>query len=66
MKSSILYLLILLTLIALTSSAQSEGSITDNSLIYVSKLGDNSDGSTWAKAFNTIQTALVNFQKLIL
>ncbi|MBN2292762.1 MAG: hypothetical protein JXM70_10075 [Pirellulales bacterium] len=27
--------------------------------IYVSKLGDNSDGSTWAKAFNTIQTALL-------
>ncbi len=26
--------------------------------IYVSKLGDNSDGSTWAKAFTTIQAAL--------
>ncbi len=26
--------------------------------LYVSKLGDNSDGSTWAKAFNTIQKAL--------
>ena len=25
--------------------------------IYVSALGDNSDGSTWAKAFNTIQSA---------
>lgn len=26
--------------------------------IYVSKLGDNSDGSSWAKAFHTIQAAL--------
>lgn len=26
--------------------------------IYVSKLGDNSDGSSWAKAFHTIQGAL--------
>lgn len=27
--------------------------------IYVSKLGDNSDGSSWAKAFHTIQAALL-------
>src|SRR4030042_2060687 len=27
--------------------------------IYVSKLGDNSDGSSWQKAFHTIQTALL-------
>jgi hypothetical protein len=27
-------------------------------IIYVSKLGDNSDGSTWSKAFTTIQKAL--------
>ncbi|MBU4400874.1 MAG: hypothetical protein KKE86_16285 [Planctomycetes bacterium] len=26
---------------------------------YVSKLGDNTDGSTWAKAFHTIQAALL-------
>ncbi len=26
--------------------------------LYVSKLGDNSDGSSWSKAFTTIQTAL--------
>src|SRR5262245_54165943 len=25
---------------------------------YVSKLGDNSDGLSWAKAFNTVQAAL--------
>ena len=25
---------------------------------YVSKLGDNTDGSTWSKAFRTIQAAL--------
>ena len=28
------------------------------STLYVSKLGDNSDGSTWQKAFRTIQAAL--------
>ncbi|MCL5097624.1 MAG: alpha-L-fucosidase, partial [Candidatus Omnitrophica bacterium] len=27
--------------------------------LYVSKLGDNSDGSSWAKAFRTIQAALL-------
>lgn len=27
-------------------------------VVYVSKLGDNSDGSTWHKAYNSIQTAL--------
>ena len=27
--------------------------------IYVSKLGDNSDGSSWQKAFHTIQAALL-------
>ncbi len=27
--------------------------------LYVSKLGDNSDGSSWARAFNTIQAALL-------
>src|SRR3989441_13133757 len=26
--------------------------------LFVSKLGDNSDGSSWAKAFKTIQSAL--------
>jgi hypothetical protein len=28
-------------------------------ILYVSKLGDNSDGSTWKKAFHTIQAALL-------
>ena len=27
--------------------------------LYVSKLGDNSDGSSWKKAFHTIQAALL-------
>src|SRR5664280_2093156 len=27
-------------------------------IFYVSKLGDNSDGTSWARAFTTIQTAL--------
>jgi len=26
--------------------------------LYVSKLGDNSDGSSWSKAFTTVQAAL--------
>ncbi len=28
-------------------------------MLYVSKLGDNSDGSSWQKAFHTIQAALL-------
>lgn len=30
----------------------------DEKTIFVSQLGDNSDGSSWSKAFNTIQAAL--------
>lgn len=30
----------------------------ETKILYVSKLGDNSDGSSWAKAFQTIQAAL--------
>ena len=30
----------------------------EGSIVYVSKLGDNSDGSTWEKAFHTIQAGL--------
>lgn len=58
MKNFVLHLLAVLTLTTITSSAQSAHSITDSSLFYVSKLGDNSDGSSWTKAFNTIQGAL--------
>lgn len=32
--------------------------VADGRTIYVSKLGDNSDGTTWAHAFTTIQAAL--------
>jgi hypothetical protein len=46
-------LVILLTLALGPLSAQ--GSVTT---LYVSKLGNNSDGSSWAKAFRTIQGAL--------
>ena len=45
---------VFLALMTLTFSAAAEGGRT----IYVSKLGDNSDGSSWAKAFHTIQAAL--------
>lgn len=54
MKRTILYLLLVIIL-ALTSSVRSENAIKD---IYVSKLGDNTNGSTWANAFNSIQAAL--------
>lgn len=60
---------IILALIALTSLAgHASATPQDPSsedyagrkgrLLYVSKQGDNSDGSTWAKAFRTIQAAL--------
>ena len=55
MRRSILYILIILSIITLTSSVRSEDATTD---IFVSKLGDNSDGSSWTKAFNSIQAAL--------
>ncbi len=58
LKRSISFLPLLFAFIAFNSSAQSAPSFTANSIIYVSKLGDNSDGSTWAKSFNTIQEAL--------
>jgi len=58
LKIWVLLLPILFALIAFNSSAQSAPSLTSNSIIYVSRLGDNSDGSTWAKSFNTIQEAL--------
>ena len=31
---------------------------TAGKTLFVSKLGDNSDGSSWAKAFKTVQAAL--------
>jgi hypothetical protein len=39
--------------------AATEYSGNRGSTLYVSKLGDNSDGSSWAKAFHTIQAALL-------
>jgi hypothetical protein len=36
----------------------SDNQISTQKVIYVSKLGDNSDGSSWEKAFHTIQVAL--------
>jgi hypothetical protein len=38
------------------SAAQAKKGVT----LYVSKFGDNSDGSTWDKAFRTIQAALLS------
>jgi hypothetical protein len=44
----------LLSLFALAIHTSATGATT----LHVSPLGDNSDGSTWAKAFHTIQAAL--------
>ncbi len=49
---------ILLAVYIFSSLVRSEDSIANSPVFYVSKLGDNSDGSSWAKAFNTIQAAL--------
>jgi hypothetical protein len=49
---STLLLPVALTLILLAPSA------TAGTTLYVSKLGDNSNGSSWVKAFKTIQAAL--------
>ena len=46
---------VILTLLLSTSFASDQNPYH---AIYVSKLGDNSDGSSWSKAFHTIQAAL--------
>ena len=38
--------------------APGEQAVQRPTTVYVSKLGDNTDGSTWQKAFHTIQAAL--------
>lgn len=54
---SLLLLLILANAVAFAPSmAQAE--TLDGKTFYVSKLGNNSDGSSWARAFTTIQAAL--------
>jgi hypothetical protein len=52
-----------LIFVAAASTLAAEPSTADAGVrkgvtLYVSKLGDNSDGSSWQKAFHTIQTAL--------
>ena len=45
----------------LSPSAKAADTVAENSksaFIYVSKLGDDSDGSSWSKAYRNIQTAL--------
>jgi alpha-L-fucosidase len=48
---------VLIVLAAVTAPAAPED-LGRNGTLYVSKLGDNTDGSSWAKAFHTIQGAL--------
>ena len=47
-----------LLMLALLSSASSADSPKSGTVLYVSKLGDNSDGSSWQRAYTTIQAAL--------
>ncbi|MGQ9730654.1 MAG: hypothetical protein ACUVX8_05205 [Candidatus Zipacnadales bacterium] len=55
MTSPLLVLILLaLCISALAESTNSRSAVT----LYVSKLGDNSDGSSWSHAFTTIQAAL--------
>ena len=61
MKSPFLYFrisLISFIFVILLSSVQSKYSISNQAVLYVSKLGNNSNGSSWTNAFNTIQAAL--------
>ena len=44
--------------VADAQSAVTPGQDPQGATLYVSKLGDNSDGSSWGKAFTTIQAAL--------
>lgn len=54
LKSALIFGLI----ISGTAATAQEPPQHDGVTIYVSKLGDNTDGSTWAKAFHTIQAGL--------
>lgn len=56
--NQILGLLLLLQSLAPLSALPAEPSTRKGVTLYVSKLGDNSDGSSWTKAFRTIQAAL--------
>ena len=57
---SFLSVFFLSTMVWAASFDPTAGDYTGNkgSTVYVSKLGDNSDGSSWQKAFHTIQAAL--------
>ncbi len=63
MKRKLSRVALLTTLCALAGAARPDASRAGDPhqrgpALYVSKLGDNSDGSSWAKAFRTIQAAL--------
>ncbi len=44
--------------LASAENRQANDAAPEGASLYVSKLGDNSDGSSWSKAFHTIQAAL--------
>ena len=48
----------LLCLATVADAATTNSTANDGVTLYVSKLGDDSDGSSWSKAFKTIQAAL--------
>ena len=51
-------LMMLAGLLSVVLAARNSGAQETGATLYVSKLGDNSDGRSWAKAFTTIQAAL--------
>ena len=50
--------ILLLMLSCVLNSPAGEAPQREGATLYVSKLGDNSDGSSWAKAYTTVQAAL--------
>ena len=50
--------LVLIIFFTLDNGVRCNNLGTNTSMLYVSKLGDNSNGTSWMKAFNTIQAAL--------
>ncbi len=58
MKRTALVLMGCVVILGQAAQAAPETSARTGVTLYVSELGDNSDGSSWAKAFHTIQAAL--------
>lgn len=58
MRKTLSMLTALVLVYAATTGTAVEAEQSNSSALHVSKLGDNSDGTSWAKAFHTIQQAI--------